>query len=56
MFSFIGSGEKRDQSQSDSKPVIRKGLEVDKFGFYHAQPVASSGGSNTGGHDQGKHS
>ena len=37
--------DKRDKSPSASEaktPVIRKGLEVDKFGFYHAQPVASA--------------
>ena len=49
MFHFFALGsrdvDKRDKSPSASEaktPVIRKGLEVDKFGFYHAQPVASA--------------
>ena len=49
MFHFFALGsrdvDKRDKSPSTSEaktPVIRKGLEVDKFGFYHAQPVASA--------------
>ena len=46
-FFALGSRDvdKRDKSPSasDSKtPLIRKGLEVDKFGFYHAQPVTSA--------------
>ena len=48
-FHFFALGsrdvDKRDKSPSASEaktPVIRKGLEVDKFGFYHAQPVASA--------------
>ena len=48
MFHFFALGsrdvDKRDKSPSASEaktPVIRKGLEVDKFGFYHAQPVAA---------------
>ena len=49
MFHFFALGsrdvDKRDKSPSASEaktPVIRKGLEVDKFGFYHAQPVAAA--------------
>ena len=46
-FFALGSRDvdKRDKSPSASEaktPVIRKGLEVDKFGFYHAQPVAAA--------------
>lgn len=43
-------GDSRDQSKGDSKQSVRKGLEVDKFGFYHAQPTGSSAASNP---DQG---
>ena len=43
-------GDKKDKSPSnaDSKtPVIRKGFEVDKFGFYHAQPVQAAAAASS---------
>ena len=46
--------EKREKSPGTAEaktPVIRKGLEVDKFGFYHAQPIQAAPSSSSSAYE-----
>ena len=50
-----GGGSSSSNAEAKQAPVVRK-CEVDKFGFYHAQPVqapaaASAASSSTSSHD-----